>query len=463
MGAVIDTATASAERLSAGRSSVLSTALTSARVLDCALALGVFAFSFAVYAATLAPGLTYVSVDGNEAATVPYRLALMHSPGYPFYTWLGKLFTLLPTGDVAHSMNLMSATGAAGACVLLYAIVTLLTKSRLAALFVALLFAFSPDLWSQAVITEVYGPNAFMLALALFLFLAWGERLRRRLGAGEQGASSSLLFWLACLVFGLSLGTHLSNLALAPALALYVFLLRKLHPLRRRELLVGGGLFALAACQFLWLPLRASTLNDDLMLRYKPTDLLKTYSYMFNAFHDLRFAFPVQALPERLSIYAGLVNDNFGIWGTALALLGMWEMLRRRRAAFCLLAVLYLVEVAYFLEYNVVDISVFFIPAHLIFAVWIGFGVCRLLASARNLAPRLWVARAAVTLSFCAVFAVPLSLQLTASWSENSHTGDTTVEDFYNQVFRFLPRNSIVLGRPGVPGFDLFYHYLVDA
>ena len=463
MGAVIDTATASAEGLRAWRSRALPTALVSTRVLDCSLALSVFALSFVVYVATLAPGLTYISLDGNEAATVPYRLGLMHSPGYPFYTWLGKLFTFLPAGDVAHRMNLLSTLGAAGACVLLYAIAALLTRSRLAALFVALLFAFSPALWSQAVITEVYAPNVLMLALTLLLFLAWGERIRRRLGYGEHDARSSFLFWTACLVFGLSLGTHLSNLALAPGLALYVFLLRRLHPVRPRQLVVGGGLFALACCQFLWLPLRASTLNDDLMLRYKPDDVWNVYHYVFNVFRDIRFAFPLQALPQRLSVYAGLVNDSFGIWGVALALVGMWEMLRRQRGVFCLLAITYLIEVVYFLEYNVPDISVFFLPAHLIFAVWVAFGVRRLLASARNLAPRLWTARAAVSLSFCVVFAVPLSLQLTRGWSRSDHSDDTTVKDFYSRVFEALPQGSVLLGRPGVPGFDLFHHYLVGA
>jgi len=453
----------SAEGFAPWRSRALSAPLVSSRVVDAALALVVFAFSFAVYNATLAPGLTYVSLDGNEAATVPHQLGLMHSPGYPLYTWLGKLFTLLPAGDSAHCMNLMSAISAAGACVLLYAIAAILTKNRLAALFVALLVSFSPALWSQAVITEVYAPNAFMLALALFLFLAWGECLRRGLGSTGHDAKTSVLFCLACLVFGLSLGTHLSNLALAPALALYVFLLRRVGAVHRKSVVVGGGLFALGACQFLWLPLRASTLNDDLMLRYKPDDALNAYNYVFNVFQDIRFAFPLQELPERLSVYGGLLNDNFGIWGISLALIGMWDMFRRQRAAFCLLAIAYVLEVGYFLDYNVPDIAVFFLPAHLMFAVWVAFGVRLLLASTGRLAPRRRIGRAAVSLTFCAVFAVPLSVQLTDGWSQNNHAGDTTIENFYSHVFRLLPQDSVLLGRPGVPGFDLFHYYLIGG
>ena len=139
------------------------------RRFDLLIALGIFAVALAVYYATLTPSLSYKSPDGNELATVPYILGLAHSPGYPLYTWLGKLFTFIPIGDVAHRMNLMSAVlGAAGAA-LLYAIVRLITGNRLASAFAALLFAFSRTFWSQCVIAEVYAPNAFMLALTVWL------------------------------------------------------------------------------------------------------------------------------------------------------------------------------------------------------------------------------------------------------------------------------------------------------
>jgi Protein of unknown function (DUF2723) len=462
MSAVVDAA-ASAERAHIQRVRALSATLVSARTLDRALAFGVFAVSFGVYNATLAPGLTFVSLDGNELATVPYRLGLLHSPGYPLYTWLGKLFTLMPFGDVAHCMNLMSALSAAGACALLYAIVRLLTRSRPAALLVAILFAVSPALWSQAVITEVYAPNAFMLALTLFLFLSWGDRLRRQMAAVQEDRASRFLFWGGCLVFGLSLGIHLSNLALAPALALYIFILHRGRLLRLRPLLVGGGLFALAACQFLWLPFRASTLNDELMLRYKPDDLKGVYDYMFNTFHSDRFAFPLSALPDRFSVYAGLLNDNFGILGSGIALIGIWQMFREQRRAFCLLAVAYLIEVVYFTQYNVSDIAVFFIPAHMIFAVFVAFGVRWLLVKGRDLMSRFPPARPALSLSLCLVIALPLLLRVPGTWSHNDHSGDTSVKDFYQQVFRAVPQDSVILGHRGVPGFDLFHYYVVNG
>jgi hypothetical protein len=89
------------------------------RWIDWAIALFIFTLALAVYNATLTPSLSYKSPDGNELAMIPYILGLVHSTGYPLYTWLGKLFTYIPIGDVAHRMNLMSAVlGAAGVSIL---------------------------------------------------------------------------------------------------------------------------------------------------------------------------------------------------------------------------------------------------------------------------------------------------------------------------------------------------------
>ena len=62
---------------------------------ETAIGCAVFMAALLVYNATLTPSL-YVSLDGNQLATVPYQLGLAHSTGYPLYTWLGKLFAFHP-------------------------------------------------------------------------------------------------------------------------------------------------------------------------------------------------------------------------------------------------------------------------------------------------------------------------------------------------------------------------------
>ena len=53
-----------------------------------------------VYGPTLTPSLSFKSPDGDESATVSYQLGLAHSTGYSLHTWLGKIFTFIPLGDM---------------------------------------------------------------------------------------------------------------------------------------------------------------------------------------------------------------------------------------------------------------------------------------------------------------------------------------------------------------------------
>jgi hypothetical protein len=187
---------------------------------DRLIALSLTLIALGVYLRTLSPSLSFLSIDSNELATLPPILGVVHA-SYPLYTWLGFLFShLLPFGDVAHRINLMSAVLGAASIGGLYLISIRLLPSemlpliyrRSAAATGALLFAFSRTFWSQAVVAEVYAPNVALIALTLLVILRWDH------------TRSNWDFFFFALTFGLSLGTHLSNLGFAPGLVLFVAL-----------------------------------------------------------------------------------------------------------------------------------------------------------------------------------------------------------------------------------------------
>ena len=235
--------------------------------------------------------------------------------GYPLYTWLGKLFTFLPIADIAHRTNLMSAVSASGAAAFVFGSLRLLGANRVAALFGAFFLAFSTTLWSQAVITEVYAPNVFMLSLVFLLALAWGRQEQSSLTSHRATGPSLFLFWALCLTYGLSLGIHLSNLALAPALTAYVVLVNWRVLLQPRLILPGAVLLAPGLLQYLWLPARADTLLDLPMRRNAPDSWEGFYNYTLNAFPQMKFAFPWEAIPDRIVLYLQLTRANFGYLG----------------------------------------------------------------------------------------------------------------------------------------------------
>jgi len=443
---------------------------------DGSIALAIFLVCLAVYTATLTPSLSYASPDGNELATVPYILGLAHSTGYPLYTWLGKLFTFLPLGDVAHRVNLMSATLGAAGVALLYVVLRLLTSdvvrpasSRLASAFAALLFGLSRTFWSQTTIAEVYAPNVFMITLTMALLLWWARVEERDRAARPAGGPwwrrllpswrSALLLFAFGLCFGLSLGTHMSDLGFAPAFALFVLLVSPwtaLSPLGSGSALVG---FLLGLLQFLWLPLRAHTLLDAPMRANAPTTLRGIYNYTLGAFPDFKFAFPLAALPDRVVIYLYLLAQQFGLVGILLGLGGMWALLFRRPRRFFLLAGMYGVHVWFFVQYRAFDLEVFFIPAHLVYAAFIGYGVAwgldRLAGLRRR--PLRW---ALVGLTVLAL-ALGLVGEVRANWAVNDRSDDTAVNDFYENAFALLPEDAVLLSRGGVFGYDVFYYRLV--
>ena len=157
-----------------------------------------------VYVLTIAPDLTWAnaSFDGVELIIASATLGVPHPPGYPTYVVLGKLFSFLPIGSVAFRYNLFSAFATALAAGLLVpSIGALYPRVRPPAVMAAaLLFGFAPLVWSQAIVTEIYGLN--LLALALFLAV-WSRR-------GPSLWSGFLL--------GLAVTTHLTSLFFLPAL-----------------------------------------------------------------------------------------------------------------------------------------------------------------------------------------------------------------------------------------------------
>lgn len=450
------------------------------------------ACSLAVYCATITPSLSYKSPDGNELATIPYILGLAHSTGYPLYTWLGKLFTLLPIGDVAHRVNLMSAVLGATGVGLLYWLICVLTQtetghkvspqSRLAAAFAALLFAFSRTFWSQTGIAEVYTPNLFMVALALLLLLMWAraEEQSRRSQSIDPGLWRRLIpstrplafLFLSALALGLSLGTHMSSLGFAPAFGLFVLLVSWEAALSPITWAAGLAGFGLGALQFLWLPFKAASLNDPLMLRNAPDTIGGIYRYTLGAFPQLKFAFAWSQIPDRIVLYLAFLLQQFGLVGILLGLIGMWVALFRWPKRFALLIAMYLTHVIFFTQYAAFDLDVFFIPAHLIFAILIGIGLWQILTWLSGGVRRV-VASVGLTgrpLAFfraglvaVATFALLLGLirELGINWEHNDYSQDTAINDFYENVFALLPQNSTLLGRGGVFGYDMFYYQLV--
>jgi hypothetical protein len=316
--------------------------------------------AFSVYLRTLAP--TVMWYDMGELATASHVLGIAHNTGYPLYILLGKLFTLIPIGDVAYRVNLMSAVFAALTVVVVYLVIHRLTGSWLASALGSLTVAFSSTLWASANWAESYPLNAFFTALITLLLLRWRESGRVR----EP--------YLAFLVFGLSLGNHRLIVLLLPGMLMFLWAGRS--GLSAGRLLRCALLFLLGMSVYIYLPLRGS---QDPELSWAQPANWRTYLNMFLTGDSPRDYWDFAFL-GRLNILSVFPRNEFTPFGLALAAVGLIHTWRRRRL-FALYGLSLCVLVGLVaLTYSIHNVYNYFIPAYLMLGVWIGCGAHALLS-----------------------------------------------------------------------------------
>jgi hypothetical protein len=325
-------------------------------------ALGVGGIAFLVYLLTLQR--TIGRADTFEFQVTAPVLGVAHPTGYPLYILIGKLFSLLPIGKIAARVNVTSAISAAIAAgtSFLTARRALRLDARAAAL-AALAFAFSPTLWSQAVIAEVYALNS-ALVVALLGGMLW-LLMRPDAPPRQQAQMVAGLF----LLLGLSFANHLTTVLLLPALALTLILARP--RLTWREWGLSIALLAAGLMFYAYIPMRWPALHGGQGMRW---------GEFIGWVTGQRFSGALQLDawwrdPGRWGIIWRLASTEYYWIGLALGAVGLAALAVRRWQAALVTALAYAAYTFYTLNYLIPDISVYLIPMHLILALWMAVGI----------------------------------------------------------------------------------------
>lgn len=379
---------------------------------------GTAVLTLLLYWLTMPRDLTWqaFSGDGGELITAAVTLGVPHPPGYPTYVLLGKLISFLPIEPVAYRFHLFSALCTAGAAGLITATVLKLSSesakssSPLLASVPGLLFAFSPLVWQQAVVAEVYSLNLLMVAAFLWALL------------GEQ--NSLFIGYL----LGLSFTTHLTSLFLIPLALLYT-------PGKAWGKLAIGA--SVGAAPFLLLPLLAR--QGSPVVWGDPTTLAGWWWLVSGKIYQPnQFALPLTEFWLRLRSWLPEFALQLGILGwVALGWYGRSSLRQKKWLALMGTAVFYLI---YAFFYNTQDAIVLTLPAWLIFS----FCLIPLLPKANR-----W----AVILPGIAIL-----LHLSSQVGVNIHN----VRAQANNILESVPFGAIVLtsGDPDI--FSLWYFHHVE-
>ncbi len=228
-------------------------------------ALGASLAVFLVYVLTLAP--TAAFWDASEYIATAHILGIPHPPGNPLFVALGRAWIILLSpldflfnfeSSVAVRVNLFAAATSAASAGFFFLFVHRIARGLdrgaafpwIAAGAAALLGGTAFTVWYQSNVNEkVYTLAVLVIAAVSWLAVLWRDR------KDEPGS----VWYLVLAVYLMVLGStnHLMALLPAPALGLYVLLVKP-GVLLRQDFLVRGALAVVVGLSFnFFLPIRA--------------------------------------------------------------------------------------------------------------------------------------------------------------------------------------------------------------
>jgi hypothetical protein len=223
---------------------------------------------FGLYALTLAPSTAFW--DASEYIATAHILGIPHPPGNPLFVIMARAWELLlaPTGlSVAVRVNLFSAAMTAGASVfwflLVYRVLSFFTPEewvrRVGAGAAVALSATAFTVWNQSNVNEkVYTLSLFTIALLSWLAFLWRDHVEEHRGITPQKSwHDDNVLVLAIFILALSVGNHLMAFLAAPALFVFLLLVKP-RVLANWRLYTWGIVFAVVGLSVhLYLPIRA--------------------------------------------------------------------------------------------------------------------------------------------------------------------------------------------------------------
>ncbi|MBI2721685.1 MAG: MFS transporter [Bacteroidetes bacterium] len=195
----------------------------------------VWAIATVTYCSTIEPTASFW--DCGEYIACSYKLEVGHPPGAPFFLIIGRFFSLLAGGKPEYAgmmINMMSGLCSSFTILFLFWTITRLGIKSLgkkvadltqgqqwavlgAGIVGGLAYTFSDSFWFSAVEGEVYAMSSFFTAVVFWAILKWDEE--------DSVSPTSALRWIVLIAYlvGLSIGVHLLNLLVIPAIGFIIY------------------------------------------------------------------------------------------------------------------------------------------------------------------------------------------------------------------------------------------------
>jgi len=390
-----------------------------------------------VYGLTAARDL--VLGDTPELMTAAITLGVPHPPGYPLFTMLGHLFSLLPTGPLPFRVDLMAVVCGAATVAIVYLTALRLTGSRTASACAALVLAFTPLFWSWSLVAEVFSLNNLLAALFVYLLVVWQERPER------MGPLLGAAF-----VSGLALTNQQTIVLLGPAVLFLLGRSRRQLVARPRMLAAAIGATLAGLLPYAYLPLVAARHPN---LNWGDPSSLENFFAVITRKHfgsgqlinapQFQGGSPV----ERIVALGGSLSVAAGV----LLILGAVQAYRRQRWYFWFSLLAFGFAGPVFVAYANINLAVpltrfvlerFFLLSHVALAPLIAFGVLFAGEIVTSIASAI---RPHATASVAAAALLVVLPGAVVHYKDLDQSKDHVVRRFAEDILATLEPNSILI------------------
>ena len=290
------------------------------------------------------------------------QMSLLPPTGYPVFSIIGKLFSIIPIGPLALRLNLISAVFGSLTILFLFLAINKLAKNEYAALIASLSFAFVYPYWFFASRLEFDTLNSFFIAILLFAIFSYKESPSRR----------NLYFCFACL--GFLFTNHPIAFFIMPAFLILTIILNPKIFKSIKVVFLSILFFVLPLFSYTYTYVRFFQIsgNTNTLLRfvYYITGREATGETFGGSFGDKHISGIIKVMFD----YLKLIYSYYGIVLVIIALAGLIYLFKKnwKTAVFSLIAIiLNLVITTQYLDWAVLNYT---LDIMIIMSVYIGFG-----------------------------------------------------------------------------------------
>ena len=358
-------------------------------------------FVFIVYLFTLAPSV--IQIDSGELAAVQAIPGIAHPTGYPLFTMLGYLFSLIPSPfSKIYHLNLLAALYSAAAAGIftftskfildnLNSFKTVkLQKTRkktkvkpevefielnenqkiIFSVIAGLTLAFSKTFWFQSTSVEVYSLHLLLISL-IILFL---------LKAFVHNSTDNLSLRNPWIVFalGLALGfsNHMTTLLILPGTAYLYFNKERFSSQSFRKLiLMIFSFLILLVVIYSYLPIRASQ-NPQLNWG-NPVDPERILRHISGFQYQVWLFSSTEAAKKQLEYFITNLPSEYFLT-LLIAAIGLIISFIKAKKFFIFNLITFITAVVYSINYDISDIDSYFLLAYISLAFFNLFGLMKI-------------------------------------------------------------------------------------